>query len=301
MTFCFSGVAAAGYPEKPIKLIVGFKAGGGTDTMARIAAEVISKDLGTPVVVINKPGGGGNVMCSSLVREDADGYHLGITPSTPMAFNSIRGKGRKWDLKDFDYLGTGVKYQEAFVTKKDAPYNTMKEAIAWAKKNNEKLRFSSVTPIDAAIGRALTKMTGVILMGVPTKGGAASISQVLGGHVDFGFSAAPHYTYVKADRMKILASLQEDRPAAFPNTTTLQEQGYDLHYSSYLTFFAPKGLPKEVKSRLEKAVKTAFNSEKFRAVVDKLNLVSIYKNADQSEELMRSSKTNLMNIMKKAK
>ena len=301
MTLCFSGIAMAGYPEKPIKLIVGFKAGGGTDTMARIAAEVISKDLDTPVVVINKPGGGGNVMCSSLVREKADGYHLGITPSTPMAFNSIRGKGRKWDLQDFTYLGTGVKYQEAFIAKEDAPYNTIAEAIAWAKKNNKKLRYASVTPIDAAMGKVLTKMTGVILMPVPTKGAAASISQVLGGHVDFGFSAGPHYSYVKAGRMKILASLQQERPVAFPDTTTLQEQGYDLYYSSYLTFFAPKGLSKEVKGRLEKAIKTAFSSEKFKAVVGKMNLATIYKNAKDSEKIMIGSKDNLLNIINNAK
>ena len=158
----FSGAVLAGFPEKPIQILVGFKAGGGVDTMSRILAEVMSKDLGKPVIVINKAGGGGNLACTALSREKADGYSIGISPSSPMVFNALKGKGRRWSVDSFCYLGTGARFQDSFVAKSDAPFGDFLSMLEYAKKNNKKLRFSSVTPTDAAysLGRVQADRRG---------------------------------------------------------------------------------------------------------------------------------------------
>ena len=295
--FAFSGAALAGFPEKPIQILVGFKAGGGVDTMSRILAEVMSKDLGKPVIVINKAGGGGNLACTALSREKADGYAIGISPSSPMVFNALKGKGRKWSVDSFCYLGTGARFQDSFVAKSDAPFGDFLSMLDYAKKNNKKLRFSSVTPTDAAIASAVSKQTGVALLPVPTKGAAASMAAILGGHVDFGFSAGPHTVYVKTGKMKFVACLQSKRPEEFPNAKTLKEMGFNYVLESNLVVMAPKGLPAEVAARLEKSIKLAFTSDKFKQVVGKLNLVPVYADAAASEKIMADATGDMKHIL----
>ena len=297
LSLCVAGVSFAAYPEKPIRILLGFKAGGGTDTMARIVAEVMTKDLGKPVIVINKPGGGGNLACTFLAREKPDGYAIGISPSSPMVFNSLKGKGRKWSVDSFSYLGTGVLYQDSFVAKIDAPFSDMLSLVEYAKKNKKKIRFASVTPTDAAIASAISKQTGVALLPVPTKGAAASMAAILGGHVDFGFSAGPHTVYVKAGKMKFVACLQSKRPAEFPNAKTLKEMGFNYVLESNLVALAPKGLPAAVAARLEKSLKLAFTSDKFKAAVDKLNLAPVYFNAAASEKIMADATKDMKHIL----
>ena len=278
---CFNQVMAAGYPDRPIQLYLGFGAGGALDTMARIFAEEMSVVLGKPVIVQNKEGGGGNLATTYLKNEKADGYTISLIPSQSLTYNPVAMK-TQFTADDFSYLGSGVYMQEAFVCLPDKPYKTFKEMIEWAKQNNQKLKYSSVVPIDIAITKAITKATGVQLLPVPTKGGAASMTSVLGGHVDFGFSGGVHYEYVKAERMIVLASLGAKRLAAFPNVPTIVESGYDIPIDNYYVLFLRKETPPEVMDVLAKAAQKAFTSEKFVGLVDKMNLKGEYLTPEQS-------------------
>ncbi len=250
---------AGSFPEKPIQLFVGFRAGGGFDTMERILAEEMTKELGQPVVVQNKPGGGENLSSTLTKSAKADGYTLNFGPSMIIAYNTVTLKS-KYTTDDFYYFGAGAQGQEAFICLPDKPYNTIKEAVEWAKKNNKKLRYASMVPLDMAIAKAITKDTGVPILPIPTKGGAAIMASVLGGHVDFGYSGGIHANYVKAGRMKVLAALTGERLSSTPDVTTLAEQGWDLPVDVFCLVYGRKEIPEDIKSVLTKAVAKAMKS-----------------------------------------
>ena len=293
MVFLGNAVAAD-FPTKPIQLVLGFKAGGALDTMARIAAEAMSNELGQPVMVQNKEGGGGNLASTFVKNEKADGYTISMIPSNSMVYNPMAMK-TKYTADDFAYIGAGVLMEEAFVCLPDKPYKTFEEMIVWAKQNNQKLRYASVVPLDIAITKAIAKDTGVEILPVPTQGGAASMTNVLGGHVDFGFSGGIHYQYVKADRMIILMGLGSKRLAAFPDVPTIVESGWDLPMDNYYMMFVRKETPQEVQDLLAAAAKKAFTSEKFMEVVEKTSLTAEYIDPAQSTEKIAQAKE----VMKK--
>lgn len=280
--------SAGTFPEKPVQLYVGFRAGGGFDTMGRILAEEMTKELGQPVIVQNKPGGGGNLSSTLTKNAPADGYTINFGPSMIIAYNPVALKS-KYSVDDFYWFGAGARGQEAFVSLPDKPYNTIAEAVEWAKKNNQKLRYASMVPVDMAIARAITKESGVPLLPVPTKGGAAIMSSVLGGHVDFGYSGGIHASYVKAGRMKVLAALTGERLSSTPDVPTLAEQGWDLPVDVYCMVYGRKEIPEDVKAILVKAVGKAMQSEKFQAVAGKINFQPVYKNPAESADIIQKN------------
>lgn len=293
---CSAPTMAADYPTKPIKMMVGFKAGGGVDTMARMVAKILSAELGKPVVVQNRPGGGGNLMCSQLYKADPDGYTLGVAPSTVFAFNPLAMK-TKYKTSDFDYLGMNARFQDVFVANTEKPWRDMKEMLAWAKEKGEKLRYASVSPLDMAIAKAISAKSGVPILPMPTKGTTESLTNILGGHVDFGFSAGPHYSYVKAGKMFVLVGLSSDPPVAFPDVKTLNDLGYDLAMEDYLAVVAPKGLPSDVAARIEESLKKAFTNDQFLKIVDDMHFEAKYKNRQESQAVMDDLVANMKKII----
>ena len=287
-SFC-GGAVAADFPTKPIKLIVGFRAGGSIDTMGRIIAEEMSKELGQPVVVQNKTGGGSNLASTFVKNDKPDGYTISAVPSQLVVMNPKAMK-TKYTADDFAYIGAGAMFQEAFVALADKPYNDFMEMIAWAKKNNKKLRYASMIPQDISIAREISKDTGVTILPVPTKGGAAIMTSVLGGHVDFGFSGGVHYTYVKAGKMKVLMAVGTQRLTAFPDVPTIIEMGWDMPIDNYMMIFLRKEVPASIQKTLADAVAKAFQCDKFKEVVDKLNMVPVYLDPDQCVEQIEKTK-----------
>lgn len=284
-----SNLLAAEFPNMPIKFIVGFKAGGAVDTMSRILAEEMSKDLGQPVVVQNKAGGGGNLATNFVKNSDADGYTISAIPSELLVSDPILLK-TNYTESDFAYLGAGAMFQEAFVASADKPYNDFKGMIEWAKKNGKTLRYASMIPTDIAVTKAISKETGVKILPVPTKGGAAVMTSVLGGYVDFGFSGGLHYSYVKAGKMKVLMSAMSKRLAAFPDIPTSGELGWDLPLDNYMMVFLRKEVPQDIQQKLAQAIEKAFKSKKFLLVAEKLNLVPVYFSPKQCESQIEKTK-----------
>lgn len=274
-SFLIVSHAAAAFPEKPIQLVLGFKAGGALDTMARIVADELTDALGQPVVVQNKAGGGGNLATTYVKRAKADGYTISLIPMQSLIYAPVALKA-KYAVDDFSFLGSGVTMQEAFVSLSNKPYKTFLEMIDWAKKNNKKLRYASVVPIDVALTKAISKETGVIILPVPTKGGAASMTSVLGGHVDFGFSGGIHYQYVKAGKMNILMGLGSEKLAAFPKVPTIVESGWDIPMENHYVLFLRKETPKDIQQKLAQAAEKAFKSDKFKEIVEKTKLAENY-------------------------
>ena len=192
-------VDAAGWkPSGPITLTIGFGPGGSTDTMGRLIAKHMEKSKGWTVVVKNKGGGGGSVMLTALARQKPNGNNIGMAVILGPILDIATRKNTPFTLKSFDFIGTVARGHLVLIAKGDAPYNNIKELVAYAKKKKGGVAISSNGKSGNLILRAISKQDGVNLRAVPTKGGAASVKQVLGGHVAAGFDGGRHMKYLKS-------------------------------------------------------------------------------------------------------
>lgn len=263
---CLAGSAsissAGDYPERPIQLIVGFQAGGSADIMSRVLAKQMGEAFGLPIVVVNKPGGGGTVGAAFVKNAVPDGYTVGVTIDTPFSFAPYSGASLSYVPEDFNYLGILGQFQTAYVTLSSSPYNTFKDIIAAAKEGKE-FRYGSQSSEDKLPMMAFAKKNDLKFMPVPMKGGADIMTAVLGGHVDFGYSGGIHYSYVKANKMKILGAAGAERLEDFPDVPTMLEQGLPIDCTVKFIAFVPKGVPADIAKKLVDAFKKAASSQEY--------------------------------------
>ncbi|MFB0940463.1 MAG: tripartite tricarboxylate transporter substrate binding protein [Paracoccaceae bacterium] len=259
-----SGVAED-FPTKPIEMIIGFKPGGFSDAMARELSVPLAESLGQTIVHTYKGGAGGSIAASAAKEAAADGYSLVVATSLTFAFNPLQGQVT-YTKDDFDYLLTMARFEGAFVSLADKPWTNFSSMIEHAKSSGDAIKFGSLGPADRAQMDAVSKATGVTFIPLPIKGGANMMQSILGGHVDFGMSGGPHVKYVKSGEMVVLAASGADKLNASPDAETMSSLGYPaVSYNSVIA--APKGLPADVKAKLETALLAAANAPKFQELV----------------------------------
>jgi tripartite-type tricarboxylate transporter receptor subunit TctC len=262
--------ALAAFPEKPIKLVVGFRAGGGTDSLATALSKEMEAVLGQPVVKEIRAGGGGGKAAASVKTAKPDGYTLVMAVTPTFAFNPAFAPNKTpYTKDDFVYVESLAKAQEGIMTSAKAPFKTWEEMIAYAKKGNT-ITYSAVTPYDRLLTKNVSQKEGIKIKAVPTKGGAGSIKNVLGGHTDLGFTGGAHIKHVEKGTIRLLASLRNDRLTAAPDVPTLKERGYPLVFEAHFLIAAPKGLPDDVKATLVNAIREASKGPAVREILKKL-------------------------------
>lgn len=240
--------AMAAYPEKPITMIVGFRAGGGLDVFARLLAQRLERELGKTVVVDSKPGAGGGVAATHVKGAAPDGYTLGFAVATTFAFDPLGGK-LQYDIPDFDYIAGTHAYRDIFIASADSPLQSWAQMLAVAKKRG-RLNYASVIPLDRMIMEYIGRQEGLQINIVPTKGGEGARQAVLGGHVDLAYSGANGLALATEGKLRVLAVAGTERVAEAPDAPTLKELGYDVMSANHSVLFGPKGLPAPVASRL---------------------------------------------------
>lgn len=260
---------AADFPDKPIKLMVGFRPGGGTDTLATVLAKEMEKVLGKPVVKESRAGAGGGKAAAALKTANADGYTLGMIVTSTVAFNpQFLPKKTPYRKGDFSYLA-GVAYaQENFYTKTDKPFKTFQEMVEHAKTNE--LTYARVTPFDKLMIQYFNKKLGTKIRGVPTKGGSGALKNVLGGHTDMGFGAGTEKKALDKGDVVTLASLRDKRISYAPNAPTLLELGHPITFSNHFLLAAPKDLDAAVKAKIVDAINKAQMSKPFQDLLAKV-------------------------------
>jgi len=251
---------AADYPSRPITFMTMTQPGAQIDRLTRGLGQRMSKILGQPINVKNVTGAHGTVMATTLSKAKADGYSLGITSLTAYTYAPHHAKlGYKPD--DFDYLTLVALNSSGFISKKDQPWNTLKEAFAWHKKNDKAM----VAMFHGADDRdALTRMAkkeGVKLSLIPSKGGPSVIKAVTGGHAVVGYVGAILYKHVEAGSIKLIAAALGNRLPPIPDVPTLREQGYDEQVEMIVALVAPKGLSKKAKAKLLAAANQLANDK----------------------------------------
>lgn len=248
---------AQAYPDKPITLVQGFAAGGNADTVARIVAQGLTRELGQTVLVEAKTGAGGNIASAAVARSRADGYTL-ILLTGGHAVSAAMYKALAFDaIEDFDWISTITKFPFVLATAQDSPYKTVADVVKAAKAAPGSVSFSSVGvgSTQHLSGELLQSMAGVQLNHVPYRGGAAPLQDVLTRRVDLMFDSVtvtkPH---VESGRLRALGVTSSDRSAFLPAVAPLKDAIPGFEVTSWTALAAPKGLPPALNERLRVAL-----------------------------------------------
>jgi tripartite-type tricarboxylate transporter receptor subunit TctC len=275
-----------GYPSKPLRFVVGFGAGGGTDVIGRAVASGLERLQKWTVVVENKPGAGGGVLNAWLKNQPADGYTIGVIGTDSVTLNPYLGNvGYAWD--DFEYLGSGMQTWTGLVALADKPYSDLASFIAFAR---EKGRATvSVAGVNQEL---LIKQLGeefkVKLIPVPGTGAAEAMTSALGGHVDATTQGTLHVAQIKAGKMRQLASLINRRVPYAPESGTLADQGSKVApLDAHTSFTTPKGLPLPIKTCLKEAIDEAVKTPEYKVLMDKFDNEALNLGEEGTIELTR--------------
>ncbi|WP_134681723.1 Bug family tripartite tricarboxylate transporter substrate binding protein [Paracoccus ravus] len=258
-------IVAQDYPSKPVTVIVPFAPGGASDTIARLTTQIMQPNFAQPLVIENKPGATGAVGAGEVARSKPDGYTLMQASIGTYSTNLTLQPDATYDArKDLDMLTIAVRTPNALVTRPDFPANNVEEFVAELKKKPDALLFASsgAGSSDHLTAELFWQLTGTTAIHVPYKGGAPAQTDVMGGHADASFqNVGAIANFVKEGKMKILAVTGETRSPAFPDVPTFKELGIEgLDVYSWQAFSGPKGLPADIRTKLEKGLTEALNS-----------------------------------------
>ncbi len=276
--------AQGAWPTKPVRVIVGFSAGGTTDVVARLMAKELTEALGQPFIVDNKPGGGSNI-ATDLVREAApDGYTL-LMMAVTSTINQTLYKNVKFKLeRDFDGVVLCTKVPNILVVNPTVPAKTVKELIDWARANEGKVSYASSgsgTSIHMA-GELFKLRTGLKTLHVPYKGSAPALTDLIGGQVQYMFDNMPSaWPHVQGGKLRALAVTTRQRSPSAPDVPTMEESGVSpFDVTSWFGLVAPKGTPKAVQDRINQVVNAAFDKPEIKQAYAKLGAIA-EKNSPQ--------------------
>ncbi len=273
VVFLFAAQAAwAQYPTKTVQIINPFPPGAVTDIVARILAPKMSAALGQQVVIVNKAGGGGAVGIQAAKDAAPDGYTILVTPP-PIVLIPIINKNSSFTLKDFTPLALATSSPNTTVVKSDAPWKSLEEFIADAKKNPGQLTYGSAGPGTTPhfIGELVKLKTGIDMTHVPLGSESAAATAVLGGHVNIAFlTLGTTRSHIEAGTMRALAVASNRRLKDFPNVPTTVEKGYpELNLKIWVGFFAPAKTPPAAVKRLAAAISDSLRDAEAGATIEK--------------------------------
>ena len=246
-------LAQSDFPNRGIRIMVGFPPGGSTDVLARMLAAEGGKRLGQEILVVNKPGVTGALAVNDVVASPADGYMLGITPSTVLTLTHLYQNIRPDLLENSSALLMVGRQRVGIAAKADNEIRTFRQLVETARKAPGKLSVGipGTGTLTELITRAVFQQEKLDITIVPFQGDAPIITAILGNHVTAGsFSAGGWAQQVRGGAMRLLVSLEADRSEVAPDVPTLLELGYEYKGNAIQYMFAPKGMPGAVRQRL---------------------------------------------------
>lgn len=278
-----SGQANADYPSKPIKILVGFSAGGGTDTTARGFASYVHEAPsmnGSPAYIINQPGASGQKAAKMVLDEKADGYTLYmINIGTFIAGELAKGKDRPYHVPDaFVNLGCASQLVTSLQVHNSNPAKTLQEFIDNAKASGNEVVWgtSGATTMHSSIGHLFFDAHGIKHKKVPFKGGSKARAALVSQSVDAVFGGINTLVGFEAD-IRALAAAGSERDPMAPDLKTFAEQGTSgLEFTGLMCLFAPKGVPDEVKADVGEAIKHIAGLKGFKSFMAKNSLATFY-------------------------
>ena len=297
--------AQAAYPEKPIKIIIGFPAGGPLDAHIRLLIEKLQASLGQPIIVDYKVGAGGAVGAQFVAQSPADGYTVLLANTGTMVINpAIYTKSPYDTLKDFQPIARTAQQPLALIVNKDIAANSLKEFVAYAKANPGLLNYGSAGNggISHLVPEMLKNETGIFMVHIPFKGSAPAFTDLIAGHVQFMAESVPQAAnYAKQGKVKALAVTSAKRNPALPNTPTVLETGVaNFEVVGFYGILAPKGTPPDVANKLSQAFKETLESPDIQKKMIDQGADPAYLNPDQFTKFLNGEMPRWAKAVKQA-
>ncbi|HZE10206.1 MAG TPA: tripartite tricarboxylate transporter substrate binding protein [Burkholderiales bacterium] len=295
--------AAQTYPTKPVKIVVGFAPGGGSDFAARVVAQQLTERLKSQVIVENKPGAGSLLGAEYVIKSAPDGYTLLLTPASYTVNPSVY-KLTFDPLGDITPIAQISKGPYIVAVHPSVPAKTLKELVDYAKANPGKLSYASSgngAHIHVATEYFLYT-AGINIVHVPYKGTGPALNDTVGGQVQMIFgSVATALQYVKSGRLRPLAVTTPKRIAAAPDVPTVAESGYPgWEVTNWHGLVGPKGLPKDIVQRLNKEINVAVHSEELKKVLSSDGLEPAGGTPEELSALLKSEVARWAQVVKRA-
>jgi tripartite-type tricarboxylate transporter receptor subunit TctC len=266
---------AQSYPDRRIGLVIPFPAGGPHDVIARPLAQALTNSLGRPVIVENRAGGAGGMLgAREVARATPDGYTLLLGSVSTLAVAPALYKDPGYDpLTSFAPVGMVSSESTALVAAPHVTLRTVGDLVAYAKANPGKLNYGAATGTIAQLAADLFKLaTKANIVFVPYKGGAAGLTDVLGGQVDLFFTATSIVTpFIRAGTLKPLAVMGEERVPQLPDIPTMRENGFDVVAHFWTGVVAPAGTPPQIVAKLNGEINKALATPELRNAILKLS------------------------------
>lgn len=269
-----ASVAAAAYPDKPIRVIVPFAPGGSTDIIARLVTQRMSQELGQPMVVENKGGAGGAIGAAEAARADADGYTLSIATVSTMAVNSAcRPDNLPYDpIKDFQPVTNFANTANVVAINPKFPAKDFKGFLEELKKNPGKYSYGSsgTCGVLHLMGESFKIATGTDIVHVPYKGSGPAVADAVGGQIEIIFDNLPSsMPQIQAGKLRAMAIAWPERISTVKDVPTFQEVGFAvLNQPVWYGLLAPKGTPMDIVNKLREAAVVALKDPKVIEVLD---------------------------------
>jgi tripartite-type tricarboxylate transporter receptor subunit TctC len=288
---CVPGLGQAqNFPVKPVRLVTGFVAGGGIDIMARLLAPKMVEALGQPVIIDSRPGAGTNIAMEYVVKSPPDGYTLLIN-SPPVAINMSLYKNLPFDtLRDFATFSVFSATPNVLVVHPSVPARSIKELIALARAKPGALNFSSGSngTTQHLSGELFKLLTKTHMVHVPYRGASPSVTALVGGEVELTIANIPSVLeFVKAGRLRPLASTTAVRTALMPQVPTMRESGVDMIVTVTYSLHAPAATPRDIVNKLADAVIRAARSPDTRQRLLDLGAEPVGYNPEEATKWLR--------------
>ncbi|WP_428851159.1 Bug family tripartite tricarboxylate transporter substrate binding protein [Imbroritus primus] len=283
--------AQPAFPDKPIKFIVPYPPGSGTDTIARYTAKRLESAFGKPVVIENKVGGNAIIAVQTVISSQPDGYTLLWAANGPVTTNVALYEKLPYDpLTDLEPVARVAFSPMGVYVPSSSPYKTAAELFDAARKNPNKLNYGSGSATYNIASEWLMSLVGAQANAISYKGAAPALTDLAGGQVDFAITEySTGVALVKADKIRLLGVTSDKRMASEPNAPTMQELGYKGFFQvAWWGVFAPKGTPKPVIQRLEDALLTVYRDAETKSYLDKNNYSAFLGTAEELRRFQRS-------------
>ena len=282
---------AQSWPNRPVKIIVPFSAGGNTDSIARITADELTKTLGQTFIVENKPGANGAIAANFVAKSPADGYTLLLAVLPQMAVLPAMTKTNYDPVKDFSLISIIASNEFALSVANHFPANNLKEFVNYVNARPNEIPYASAgsgslshLSTELFNTRAKLKMNHV-----PYKGGAPAIADVMGEQVPLYFANVAEASQpYKAGKIKVLATTGLKRDALFPQVPTIAESGYPgFHTSTWNGLAAPTGTPTEVIDKTVKVLKGLAQNEEFKSRLQNIGVDVVCNTPEEFQQILK--------------
>jgi tripartite-type tricarboxylate transporter receptor subunit TctC len=281
----------ADYPNRTVRIVIGFGAGGGTDTVARIFAQKLQDTIGGTILVENKPGGAGRIAPDTVAKSAPDGYTLLGAAAGAMTIGTAIWEKIPYDIfKDFIPISMIADYPMLVLVAKSHPAQTIAELVTWLKANPDKANYPTPSPVFTLPIEHFKLKTGAPATAISYRSSNESITSLLGGQTAFGFVETPvAVPQVSTGNLRALAVTVPSRIPALPEVPTLAEAGVpEVVAGTWFALMAPAGTPMPIVKKLETASRQVGASAEFKARLKDLSGTSIGSSADELTAQMQA-------------